>query len=59
MTLKTKVNIFTVIMAIVGIVTIELFAIHKGIDGIALSSSVGSLALIVGYLFKPIKDKLK
>jgi len=37
------------IIAIVGITIIELYALHCGIDGVALSTSVGIIAGLGGY----------
>jgi hypothetical protein len=46
---------FIVIYGISVIAILELIALCKGIDGIALSSSVGGISLIAGYWWKKIK----
>lgn len=37
-----------------GITLIELYALHLGINGVALSASVGSLGAISGFIMKTI-----
>lgn len=38
--------------AIIAIVILESVALIKGIDGIALGTTVGAIAAIAGYMFK-------
>jgi len=37
-------------LAVVGIVVLELDAIHHGMDGVALSAAVGAIAAIVSSI---------
>lgn len=50
---------WTPIVAIAGIVAIEVVALCNGVNGIALSSSLALVAGIGGYQIKSFVDKLK
>lgn len=45
------------ILAIIGIVILETFALHKGIDGVALAGVVAFLAGLAGYSIPGILKK--
>ena len=49
----------TVIVAILAILSLEIFAISQGIDGAALGIAVAAIAGLGGWQAKKIKDKLK
>ena len=40
------------LVGIIAIVCLDLFALHKGIDGTALSASAAGIGAIVGYVIK-------
>lgn len=40
------------VVAVVAVLGIELFALSRGIDGVALAASVGAVSAIGGYYFK-------
>ncbi len=50
---------WTVVLAIVGIITLEVIALIKGVNGTALSLAIGGIAGLGGYQVKKIKDKIK
>ncbi len=39
---------------IVGIITVEVFALSRGINGFGLSAAVGALCTIGGYLLRAV-----
>ena len=45
--------------AIIAIVVIELFALSHGVNGIALSLSIGGVGVIAGYDIRKGKEILK
>jgi len=45
-------RVFIAALAIVSVVILEIYALHEGIDGAALSASIGVVGLIVGYFWK-------
>lgn len=50
---------WTAIVAIVAIAALEIVALCKGVDGVALSAAIGSIAGLGGYQIKAIIDKRK
>jgi len=46
---------FIIIYAISAVIVLEFVALYKGINGIALSSSIGGISLIAGYWWKKLK----
>ena len=52
-----KTIVATSIIGILGIIAIELYAISKNIDGIALSISVGSISSIITLLIRSLIAK--
>lgn len=49
----------TLCMVVIGIITIEIFALSQRIDGMALSASMVALGGIGGFLAKTIHGKIK
>lgn len=41
----------TATVAIVCITALDLFAIHKGIDGVVMATTITAIASIVGFVF--------
>jgi len=50
-------NKLIVVGCILSIVGLESYALHQGIDGKALSLSIGSITGVIGYFVKKIKNK--
>ena len=47
------------VVAVLGIVTIEVFALYMGINGGVMSISVAAIAGIGGYTVKGYRDRAK
>ena len=47
-----RVSSATVIIAIIALAAIELYALHQGIDGLALTAVVGAIAGLGGFKIK-------
>ena len=47
------------ILGISGIIGLEAFAIHKGIDGAFFGAACGALGIIIGGWFSYLKYKVK
>jgi len=52
-------NLLLVLIGVVCITILESIALHKNINGIALSSAIGGITLCIGYILKSVKNKLK
>lgn len=50
---------WTPIVAIIAIAFLESLALYKGINGVMLSLSVGSITGLGGYGIKVLKDRIK
>ena len=48
-----------IFLVVVCITAVELFALHKGVNGVALASSIGALGAIGGGVVTYSKLKLK
>lgn len=46
------------VVAILGIVTVELYALSKGINGVALSASIACISGLGGYYLKIMREKI-
>lgn len=42
---------FYLFIVSIGIILLEIYAIHSGVDGKSLTAAVGSLAFIAGLMF--------
>lgn len=56
---ENKKSFWIVVVAILGIVVIELFALYRGIDGKGLAFSLALLSGLGGYRIGLSKDKIK
>ena len=54
---KMKVDRLIIIVGISGIVIIEIYALYKGVNGRALSTSIGIVGGLVGFFIRDVKAK--
>ena len=55
--MKNKIDYKIVIVAIIGIVALELAALHKGFNGIILTLAISAIAGLAGWTFPQLKLK--
>jgi len=55
---KVVCEMIVTVFAIGAITTLELYALSKGINGVALAGSIGAVCGLGGYEIKKLKDKI-